>query len=60
MEIRQMEILSSCNHSVMDSLAKELGFSLHKHKSHWCLAVEVPSGILLCFSSLSFPLLLLV
>lgn len=49
MEIRQMETPSSCNHSVMDSLAKELGFPLSKHKSHWCLAVEVPSGNLLSF-----------
>lgn len=56
-----MEIPSSCNHSMIGSLAKEQGFPAHKHKykSNWCLAVEVmdalvPSGILLCLSLL-FP-----
>jgi len=60
-----MEI--SRNHSMMGSLAKEPGFPAHKHKykSHWHLAVEVigalvPSGILLCLFSFSFPLLLFV
>jgi len=58
MGIRQMEIPSSHNHSMMGSLAREPGFPAHKHnyRSHWCLAVEVidalvPLDTLLCFFS---------
>lgn len=60
-----MDITIFHNHSMMCSLANELGFLAHKHKykRHRHLAVEVidalvPHGILLCessfFSSTSF------